>query len=333
MRITIRDVAARSGVSVNTVSRVINGRHDVNSETRARVQGVIDELGFRPNGLARSLLSQQTRTLGHIVTDCTNPNTAQQLRALHDVAFADGYGVMLFDTNEREDRQVQALQILEEQRVAGIVMTPVRSDTHALDSLRRRGTHLVLVNRELDDLVTDCVLNDDAAGSRAAVEHLMDLGHTRIAYITAAPGVGTARSRVRGFEAALHDRGVRIDPALIMRASIDPEAAAESARALMQLSRPPTAIMTHNDLMAVGVFGALKEMGLAVPGDVALVGYDDILYARYLEIPLTTVAQETRQMGEAAARLLLARIAGEAAPPRRIVFTPRLVVRASSRVA
>ncbi|MCC7368684.1 MAG: LacI family DNA-binding transcriptional regulator [Chloroflexi bacterium] len=330
MRVTIRDVAAKSGVSANTVSRVLNGKQDVSPVTRERVQAVIDELGFRPNNLARSLLRRQSHTIGHVVTDCTNPNTAQQIRAIQDVTTREGYSVVLFDTNERADRQTQSLHLLEGQVVDGIILTPARSEDDGLAKFVGRGNRLVLLNRDVPGLDVDRVMIDNRAGARAAIEHLIELGHRRIAYITGRPEISTVSERLAGYQDALAAHGITLDPHLVCRVEIDVEAATEATGKLLGRRRRPTAIFAYNDLMAVGALVAIRAAGLRVPEDISLVGHDDILYAPYLQVPLTTVAQPTREMAETAARLLVARVRGDTAPHRRIVLPPRLVVRAST---
>jgi DNA-binding LacI/PurR family transcriptional regulator len=330
VRVTIRDVAARSGVSVNTVSRVLNAKQDVSDSTRARVQAVIDELGFRPNNLARSLLRRHSRTIGHVVTDCTNPNTAQQIRAVQDVTSREGYSVVLFDTNERADRQAESLHLLEEQVVDGVILTPARSHDDGLARFVARGNRLVLLNRDVPGLDVDRVMFDNRAGAQAAIRHLLDLGHRRIAYVTGRNEISTVVERLAGYHDALAEHGVVPNPGLVSRVEIEPEAAAEATRRLLDREPRPTAIFTYNDLMAVGALVAIREAGLRVPEDVSLVGHDDILYAPYLQVPLTTVAQPTREMGETAARLLVDRLRGDERPPRTIVLSSRLVVRAST---
>jgi LacI family transcriptional regulator len=332
VRVTIRDVAARSGVSANTVSRVLNGKQDVSETTRARVQAVIDELGFRPNNLARSLLRRASHTIGHIVTDCTNPNTAQQIRAVQNVAGREGYSVVLIDTNEGTDRQAESLQLLESQVVDGVILTPARSRDDGLSRFVARGNRLVLLNRDVPGLDVDRVTIDNRAGARAAIDHLLQLGHRRIAYITGCREISTVWERLAGYEDALRAVGIALDPHLALRVEIEPEAATEATRRLLARHPRPTAIFTYNDLMAVGALVAIREAGLRVPDDISLVGHDDILYAPHLQVPLTTVAQPTRDMGETAAQLLLARLRGDDSPPKTVTLQPRLVVRASTAV-
>jgi DNA-binding LacI/PurR family transcriptional regulator len=171
---------------------------------------------------------------------------------------------------------------------------------------------------------------DNRAGAQAAIRHLLDLGHRRIAYVTGRNEISTVVERLAGYHDALAEHGVVPNPGLVSRVEIEPEAAAEATRRLLDREPRPTAIFSYNDLMAVGALVAIREAGLRVPEDVSLVGHDDILYAPYLQVPLTTVAQPTREMGETAARLLVDRLRGDERPPRTIVLSSRLVVRAST---
>lgn len=330
MRVTIRDVAYRAGVSNNTVSRVLNDRPDVSPVTRVRVQNVIAELGYRPNSLARSLLRRESRTIGLVVTDCTNPNTARQIRAVQQTMAAGGYAVLIFDTQEDAERQEDALRVLEEKVVDGIIITPATIHDDALAHLAGR-LPITLLNREMDGLAgCDVVLNDNLEGARVAVAHLIANGHTRIGYVTAMRDVSTVRDRLRGYQVALADAGIPFDSSRVARSPITIEAAAAATLRLLDQRPAPTAIFAYNDFMAVGILSALSQAGTRVPDDVALVGYDDIVYAPYLQVPLTTIAQQTQEMGVTAARLLMERLAGSERPPQRVVLKPHLVVRASS---
>jgi len=330
VRVTIRDVAKRAGVANNTVSRVLNNRPDVNAETRVRVRQVIDELDYRPNGLARSLLRRRSQTVGLVVTDCANPNTARQISAVQQAMIAGGYAVMIFDTQEDRARQQKALEILDEKAVDGAIVSPAAARDDGLVKLAAR-LPLILLNREVEGLATcDIVLNDNAEGARLAVDHLIAAGHTHIAHLTAMRDASTVRDRLHGYRAALVHARIPFDERLVERSAITVEDAAAATFRLLERQPSPTAIFAYNDFMAVGVLSALLASHRRVPIDVALVGYDGIVYAPYLQVPLTTVVQQTEAMGAAAAQLLLARLAGAAGPPQRIVIQPHLVIRASS---
>ncbi|MHB8618619.1 MAG: substrate-binding domain-containing protein, partial [Chloroflexota bacterium] len=210
----------------------------------------------------------------------------------------------------------------------GVILSPSRLNDHALGPLLRRGLPLVLLNREVQGLTTDIVLNDNSRGTYEAVRHLTDLGHQRIGYVTAQRDVSTVRDRLDGYRQAVRDRGLTEDRSLVGRCEISIDAAREAAGKLLKCD--PTAILAYNDFVAVGVLQAIADAGLRVPEDVALVGYDDIVYAAHLAVPLTTVRQQTREMAELAARILLDRLAGDESPPRREVLKPTLIIRAST---
>jgi len=328
MRVTIHDVARSAQVSINTVSRVLNARPDVKETTRAHVWAVIGQLGYRPNHLARALVRRESRTLGLVITDCTNPNSARQVRVIQQTVRAQGYALMIFDTQENVEVEQSALQVLDEYAVEGVILTPAATVAAALTPFVQR-LPVVLLNREVPGLGgCDTVVNDNATGTADAVRHLIAMGHTRIAYITARWAISTVRDRLHGFRATLAAAGIPVHEEMMVAADVSIAAAAAATRAL--LPHKPTAILAYNDLMAVGVLSAVLDAGLRVPEDIALVGYDDIAYAPYLRVPLTTVVQPTDALATAAAHLLLQRIAGATDPPRRIVLAPQLQLRASS---
>lgn len=330
MRATIRDVAARAEVSINTVSRVLNNRPAVKQTTADRVRKAIDELGYRPNGLARALLRNSSNTIGLVVTDCTNPNTALQIRIIQQRMSAAGYAVLIFDSQESSDQEDMAIDVLEEKVVDGVILTPSEGSRLSSQSMSK-GVPLVLLNRKLtQELACDVVLNDNAAGAHLATDHLIAQGHTRIAYVTSNRAISTVEERIRGYRCALANAGLPYQDDLVMRAGISIDEAAAVTNRLVQEGIRPTAIMAYNDLMAVGVISSLTANGIKVPAQVSLVGFDDIQYAPFLSVPLTTVRQPTTEMAGVAAELLLKRLTGDSEPPRRVVLAPELVVRAST---
>ena len=332
MRSTIKDVAAMAGVSINTVSRVINDKGEVSQETRERILEAIESLKFRPNSFARSLQGKKTHFMGQIVTDCTNPTNAQQIRAVQNITATQGYSVMLVDTSEQHERELAAVELMVEKFVDGFIITPLQFDNAHLFQLHQEGTvPFVLTNRAIEGLEVDAVLHDNFKGAYEATRHLIETNHTRIAYITSRRQVWTVNERLAGYRAALAEAKIDYDEELVIQINLDLESSYEATKHLLKLSRRPTAIFCYNDHMAVGAIKALKEAGGSVPGEMALVGYDDILYAQYLEVPLTTVRQPTKELGEAAAEVLLRRIANRKAPVERVILQPSLIVRASSR--
>jgi LacI family transcriptional regulator len=334
LRSTIRDVASRANVSVNTVSRVLNNKGEISQQTKERVLDAIRDLNFRPNTFARSLQGKQSLTIGQIVTDCINPNNAQQIRAVQNVTARQGYSVLLVDTNEQAEREIAAVDIMVEKFVDGFLITPLQYDNKHLARLHKEGrVPFVLTNRAIDELAdVDTVLHNNYAGAYAATQHLIGLGHRRIAYLTARRQVWTVEQRLLGYKAALNEAELLYNEELVVQINLSLESAFEATKYLLTLppNRRPTAIFAYNDFMAVGVIKALKEAGVKVPDDMALVGYDDIIYAQFLEIPLTTVRQPTQKLGEVAAEVLLERIARRDTEVKRIVLEPELIIRASS---
>jgi LacI family transcriptional regulator len=333
--VTIRDVARRAGVSAMTVSRVINGNASVSPGTRRRVDEAITALGYVPSRLARGLSARRSGTLAVIVPDLANPFFTLIVRGAEDVARRAGLRVILGDT--RGDLATEA-ELIEEalaHRVDGILIAPVGDGSRA--RLRRIGSFgvpFVLVDRTVTGVDADAVLGDSTGGARQLVEHLIALGHRRIGMIVESDDVSTARERLRGYEAALAGANIEADPALVVRAGVDPGGGVEGMRSLLRLDAPPTAVFTVNNLVALGAIEAVREAGLDVPGDVALVCFDDIEYASRLYPFLTVMEQPAETFGVLGTQLLLERIDGRGPDRRHVVVLPaEFVVRRSCGAA
>ena len=329
--VTIKDVAQLSGVSPMTVSRVINVSQRVSPETRRRVEQAISELGYVPSRLARGFSRQRTGTLALIVPDVANPFFTAIVRAAEDVARRAGYRIILCDT--RGDLRIER-EVIEEMiahRVEGIAIAPVsdRSKGHLL-RLAKFGVPFVLVDRTVPGIDVDAILGDSVGGAHQLVEHLISLGHRRIGFIVESDEVSTARDRRRGYESALSAAGVVLDPAIVAKATVDPSGGFEGMQRLLQLDDPPTAVFTVNNLVALGAIEAVREAGLEVPDDVALVCFDDIEYASRLNPFLTVMEQPAEAFGTLGTQLLLDRIEGRGPERKRMVVLPaQFVVRKS----
>ena len=329
--VTIRDVARRAGVSSMTVSRVINGNVRVSPTTRSRVEQAIAELGYVPSRLARGLSAQRTGTLALIVPDVANPFFTLIVRGAEDVARRAGYRVILCDT--RADLAIER-EVIEEMiahRVEGILIAPVsdRSREH-LRRLARFALPFVLIDRTVRGVDADAVLGDSAEGARRLVEHLLSLGHRRIALIIEGDEVSTARDRRRGYLAALEEAGVDPAPALVVEAAADPDGGLAGMLRLLELDESPTAVFTVNNLVALGAIEAVRAAGRDVPDDVALVCFDDIEYASRLHPFLTVMAQPAEMFGTLSTQLLLERIDGRGPERKHVVVLPAdFVVRES----
>jgi LacI family transcriptional regulator len=327
----MKDVASLAGVAVGTVSNVLNHPDLVRPLTRARVEAAMEQLGFIPNGSARQLRAGRSRCLGLVVLDVTNPFFTEVARGVEDYAQAAGYAVILCNSDEADDKERRYLRVLEEQRVRGILITPVHGRAPELRRIRERGTPVVLLDRP--GSAGQCsVAVDDRRGGEIAVSHLLGLGHRRIALVNGPVAIRQCADRRRGALRAVEQAG--LDPTAVLTEVTVPamNARAGAVAADKLLGGPkPTAVFCTNDMLALGLLRRLGQVGVAVPGDLAVVGYDDIEFAADAAVPLTSVRQPKYQLGRAAAELLL----DEADRPdqhehRRIVFKPELVARASS---
>jgi LacI family transcriptional regulator len=328
---TIRDVAERAGVSTATVSRVISGTTRVKPTTRAGVLAAVEALGYRPSGVARSLKLRSTRTIGLVVTDIANPYFPKIVRAVEDAALERGHAVLLCDGADDPSREETYLDLLIERRVDGIVIASSGLEERYREWLGRRPVPVVLVNCTARGAALPAILSDNRAGGRLAAEHVLALGHRRIGHVSAPSRNAAAGERLAG----IRDATEAVPDAELAVVDGDGTVEGGEAAAHQLLDRPPgpTAILCYNDLTAIGVVRAVRDRGLRVPADVSVVGYDDIPFSAWLEPALTTVAQDTSEMGRWAVERLVERIAGHASEPAvdGVVLLPvRLRIRAST---
>jgi LacI family transcriptional regulator, galactose operon repressor len=333
MRVTIRDVAREAGVSPMTVSRVINDSAAVSDDARRRVQASIERLGYVPNRLARGLIQRKTGALGVIVPDVANPFFTLVLRGVEEVAWRAGYHVILCDTQGDLERERGYVEDMLAFRVEGVLVAPVgdRSRAH-VKLLKRNNVPFVLIDRSIAGFEADLVRGDSVAGAGHLVDHLLALGHTRIAMVTESDEVSTARDRTHGYREAIERAGITFDPELVAESSaIDPAVARESTLRLLELPQPPTAIFAVNNIAVVGVVEAARERDLVIPDDLALVCFDDIEHVSRLHPFLTVMAQPAETYGTIATQLILDRLHGRVHQRRRVVVLPAdFIVRKSS---
>jgi LacI family transcriptional regulator len=330
MRPTMRDVARRAGVSLKTVSRVVNGEDGVRPDTTEKVNAAIAALGFRRNDIARALRGgKRTRSLGLVIKDVANPFYSLIARGVEEVARTNDLLVISGCSDEDPARERHLIRSLCERRVDGLLVVPSGNDHRYLIPEINMGTPAVFIDRPPEDaLQADVVLIDSAGGARAAVTHLIEHGHRRIACLVDLPGIFTARERRRGYDEALHEHEVPVDESLIRVGQHD-VAGAESAMAeLLALGDPPTAVFTGNNRLTVGALRAIQAAGAGT----ALVGFDDLELADMLATPVTVVAHYPAEMGRRAAGLLCRRMAGEELPPQRVVLPTHLIVRGSGEL-
>jgi len=326
---TIRDVARLAGVSKSTVSRVLNGDPNVAEETRNAVVAAIKEIRYTPNALARGLNTRKTGTIGLIISDITNPFHAEVARGVEDLASDFDSNVILCNTDGRPKKEAAYIDLLVEKRVDGIIFTSVKTDESDMTNLRSRRIPFVFAGRTLPDVAADSVVVDNILGGFQAANHLLRLGHQRIAYLAGPSHVSASMDRHEGYCQALRRAGIEPDPQLVIEGDFKQEGGYRAMSALLDRSLGITAVFAANDYMAMGALEAIYERGLRVPEDIAVVGFDDIPFARLHLVQLTTVAQPKYDIGAIAARMLFERIDGKAQdePSRRVVLPPRLVIR------
>lgn len=330
----IKDVAAAAGVSLGTVSNVLNRPDRVSPHTRAKVEAAMADLRFVRNESARQLRAGRSRLLAYVMLDGSNPFFTDVAAGMEDTTAPEDLSLFLCNTANRIDREHAYLDRLEQQRVQGILITPVDPDSPQLDEIARRGTPVVIVDRTRDASTHCSVAVDDVHGGEIAVRHLIEQGHERIAFVGSQPTIGQVRDRRRGALRALAGAGLGPDHLVDLTTDLltfaDGRNAGERLAGLPAAVRP-TAAFCANDLVALGLLQACASLNIAVPGDLAIVGYDDIDFAAAAMVPLTSVRQPRHRLGRTAAELLLQETADPDHEHQQVTFTPELVVRASTR--
>ncbi|AIZ32487.1 LacI family DNA-binding transcriptional regulator [Pseudomonas parafulva] len=327
---TIKDVAALAGISYTTVSHVLNKTRPVSEPVRLKVEAAIAELDYVPSAVARSLKARSTATIGLLVPSSVNPYFAELARGIEDGCERNGYCVILCNSDDDPKKQRNYLRVLLEKRIDGLIVASVGEDLDLLQSLAAVRTPIVMVDRALEGVDTDVVRIDHELGAYLATQHLLELGHVDIACIGGPANTGVSQLRVNGFRRAMAEAGLPVAEQQVLHCDFTSPGGHAAAAQLLDGARP-TAIFAGNDMIGFGVLRAAAERNIDVPGQLSVIGFDDIELSRYVYPPLTTVGQSIRELGDSAAQLLLSRIvtprreAGE----QRIV-APRIVLREST---
>jgi LacI family transcriptional regulator len=330
---TINDVAKLAGVSAMTVSRVINNSGYISRETRSRVEAAIAELGYVPNALGRQLRSKKTKMLALVLSDIMNPFFTTIARGVEDVAGAHGFSVVFCNTDESETEEAQYLLMLVQRQVDGVLLVPASSSGKSLRMLASHQMPVVVLDRRIQSRHVDSVRCDSEAGAYRLTEHLIGLGHRRIAVLTGRRSVSTSVDRVAGYRRALSDAGLNPDDALVLYGEYNQVDGYRMAQEIMDVDPRPTAIFAANNFIAFGVMRALRETGLRVPEDISIVAFDDVPAAWVGDPFLTVVDQPAYEIGRRAAELMLSRLDGTTSGAGRdIVLSSELIVRRSSGV-
>jgi DNA-binding LacI/PurR family transcriptional regulator len=331
-RTTRQEVAKHANVSVAVVSYVVNnGPRPVAAATRSRVEQSIKELGYYPNELARNLRRQNSLTIGLVIPSVANAVYAEIAEGLDRVCVANGYQLLLLDSHHDTKREKRLVQLLRSKQVDGVVIQPTQDPRPLIKPLLEAHIPVVLIEHDVPN--AHCITLSDVEGGRLATEHLLKLGHKRIAIIREKPLGSLSYQRFEGYQHALLKYKAPFDPNLVVAIdSINHEAGCAAMQQLLALKNPPTAVFTHNDVLALGAMHAIKEAGLNIPEDISVVGYDDIRSAAYFSPPLTTVRLAKHELGREAGRIVLEHIKSSTSSFQKVVLPVELVVRASTSV-
>lgn len=328
---TARDIAKKAGVSTSTVSHVLNGTRWVSPDLRERVLATAASLDYEPDALARSLRVRRSYSIGLVISDIGNPFFTSVVRGVEDVAQAHGYAIILCNSDEDPAKEEAYLRLLTGRRMDGLILAPSGVRHPYLDRLAQSGFPLVFLDREVEGLPMAAVVLDNKGAAREAVEHLLGLGHRRIGMIGGRPAISTTVERLAGYASALESAGISVDPALVVSGSSRTNEARQAVEKLLDVDRPPTALLVGNNLMTIGAVDGIQARGLAIPDDISIAGIDNSPWASVFRPRLTAVAQPTYDLGRNAAELVLGRVGGEAdSATRRLVLQGSLQVRKST---
>jgi LacI family repressor for deo operon, udp, cdd, tsx, nupC, and nupG len=334
MRVSIKDIAKAAGVSHSTVSRALSNSPLISAETKARIQQLAQEMGYSPDAIARSLVTQRTNTVGIVVTTITDPFVAEVVQGAEDAAQENGYSVILASSASEPERELAAVEMLRAKRVDGVIVTSSRVGALYLEHLERIGVPVVLVNNHnaQSGRYTFSVSVDNQHGGHLATAHLIERGHRHIAYVRGPADHSDDAERLAGYRQALDEAGIPFDPALLLPGNGRLDGGERAHAALADLAEPPTAAFCYNDMTAIGLISAARRAGPSVPWDLAVVGFDDIPLAAHIHPPLTTIAQPQHRMGRQAMGMALALMTADDSPASfsDIVVRGRLVIRESS---
>jgi LacI family transcriptional regulator len=310
--VTLAEIAQLAEVSVSTVSRALsNSNYPLKEETRQRILNLAEEMGYKPNLVARSLQTNRSHLVGVIVDRMQNPFSATTVQGIQDGLRNAGYSISIAYSNRDQSLAIQAINSFYSRQADGIVILNSWLHTYNDPILAMQNRPFVFVNRVFGVCMQNCVGPGDRYGARIATQHLVDLGHRRIGFINGTEDWIEAQNRLSGYQDVLLSHGLPVDKALIRQGDWGVDSGYQAARELLALAERPTAIFAANDIMALGAIYAIQDAGLRIPGDIALIGYDDRDFAAWIRPALTTVRMPSFEMGQAAARLLLQQFAGE----------------------
>jgi len=325
--ITLKKVAEKAGVSVNTASRAINNKPDINEETKKRVLKVAQKLGYVRNATAIALRTRKTGTIGVVIADNRNPFYAEVLNGMEEAAREKNYHIILANTQRDYKKEEEAINLLLAKRVDGLLITPVQDRDDDIKNLIEANIPFVVVGRDFEDIEVDAIYNDEVKGGFLATEYLIKKGHKRIALINGFLYKSPAKGRLEGYKKALNKYRISLDESLISSGDINIEDGYERTKKMLEKNLDFTAIFAYNDMMAFGAIQAIKEKGLRIPEDIGLVGYDDIPFSSLISPLLTTIRLKKQDLGVESVKLLLSRINGKRKKIKKMMLDVELITR------
>ncbi len=326
---TIKQVAARAGVSTATVSRLLSGGNYLSKESKSRIEQAMEELNYQPNRIARNLRTRTAKTVGVILSDIRNPFFTSLVRGIEDAMQKSGYTLFLCNSDEDPEKELLYLKTLREEGVAGIVLATSQTSLSGCRRLIGEQLPLVAVDRFPGGLDIDSVVVTNVAGARSAAQYLLDLGHERIGLINGPKNNINSIERQRGYEEAFQSRNLKLKKQLIRYTDFKPEGGYQAMRKLLELKNPPTAIFAANSMLALGALQVINEQHLSIPADISFICFDDALWTTAFHPPITAVAQPTYELGTLAAKFLLDRMLNPDAEINQIALVTELIVRGS----
>lgn len=329
---SIKDVALKARVSTTTVSHVVNRTRFVSDPVRHEVEAAIRELNYVPSAVARSLKSNSTKTIGMLIPNCSNPYFAEIVRSVEDHCFGAGYTLILCNTDDEPHRQSAYLQALTEKRIDGMIIISTGEGKDFQRMLHGLPIPMVLLDREIDEVNCDLVETAHLQGGLMATEHLIGLGHRRIACLAGPANLNSSAQRIEGWRSALAKAGLAASSELLWHSDFTSQGGFNTMQAILASPLAPTAVFVCNDLMSIGALSAAHQAGIQIPQQMSLIGFDDIELAQFASPALTTIAQPKQRIGIAAVDMLLERIQGGRIQARQVILLPELIVRNSTAV-
>ncbi|AZV59263.1 LacI family DNA-binding transcriptional regulator [Peribacillus frigoritolerans] len=328
MKPTIYDVANEAGVSISTVSKVLNNTGSIAEKTRKRVRETMRELNYQPSVVAS--VKKRIQTIGLLIPNIANPFMAEIARGIENHLKKFGFSLMICSTDNDLKTEIEYISILKQKYIDGIIIATGLKEDKAIKELLNAEIPVALLSRDVSSLAVDSVLVDDFLGGFEATEHLINLGHQKIAMITEDINFPTIKTRVEGYKQALEKAGLEYDESLVLLNNTSLEEGKQSTRKLLNLSVPPTAIFASTEFLAIGAIQAARELKVKVPQKLSIIGFDDTVLATICDPPLTTIAQPIHEMSEKVVELLIAEIENPKETKQRVVLSPKLVVREST---